>query len=80
LIKEVSGDFSINLDPFLRVSRQAGDVSRSLAADKLGIIIIGISNAGCQASTNQELDVETYHIALRKLKHFSQIELRPTTV
>jgi hypothetical protein len=47
LIGEISGDFSLNLDPFLRVSRQAGDVSRSLAADKLDIIIAGISNTGC---------------------------------
>jgi hypothetical protein len=77
LIEEISGDFSLNLDPFLRVSRQAGDVvSLSLAADKLSIIITGISNTGCEASTIQELDVETF--ALRKLKHFSQKELTPT--
>jgi hypothetical protein len=33
LIEEVSGDFLPNLDPFIRVSRQAGDVSCSLAAE-----------------------------------------------
>jgi hypothetical protein len=32
LIEEVIGDFSLNLDPFLRVSRQAGGIYRSLAA------------------------------------------------
>jgi hypothetical protein len=50
LIEDVSGDFLLNLDP-IRVSRQAGDVSCSLAVDKLGIIIIAVGNAGSQAST-----------------------------
>jgi hypothetical protein len=62
VIEEVSGDFSLKIDPFLRVSRQTGDISRSLVADKLEIIITGISNTGRLASAIQELDVETYHI------------------
>jgi hypothetical protein len=63
----------LNLDPFIRVSRQAGDVSRSLAADKLGIIITGVSNAGCQASIIQDLDVETYHISIEEV-HAPQLD------
>jgi hypothetical protein len=68
LIEEITGD----LDPFLRVSKQAGDVSRSLAVDKLGIIITGICNTGCYASTIQEVDVETYHICFEEAQ-----ELQP---
>jgi hypothetical protein len=61
-------DFSLNLDPYIRENRQASDVSpsRSLEADKLGIIITDVSNAVGQASTIQELDLETYHIFIEE--------------
>jgi hypothetical protein len=60
----------INLNPFIRVSRHAGDEYCNLAADKLRIIITGVCNARCQASPIQELDVETYHICIKEASSF----------
>jgi hypothetical protein len=66
LIEEVRGDFLLNLDSFIRENRKSSDASSSQAADKLGIIITNVCNAGCQASTIHELYVETYHICIEE--------------
>jgi hypothetical protein len=56
----------LNLDPFIKESRKASDASSSQAADKLGIVITSVFNAGCQVSTFHELYVETYQICIEE--------------
>jgi hypothetical protein len=72
LIEEISGDLLLNLNPFIREGGRAGDVYCSSAAEKLRIIITGVCNARCQASTIQELDVLTFHICIEEAQAHQQ--------